>query len=225
MKLLANYLFPNHWRVSQATQQTNSVCSKDVSITEKGIGNDTRGPKRQLTVDKASGLKTRQTSVSTTHKHMDTRWPNIIRYGIHQGDSLLLFCTQQHGKGPVRLWVTNQQAAADQPTNRNGGWQVIITVDGNIRNNGNKEKEVLGAGGTTRASAEGKVQSGPSDNVSINSETERVIPADSWHNIGGLCPEEWRPGKKMFYRTRKPPENLRLMITHSSEELCLLWGW
>lgn len=101
---------------------------------------------------------------------------------------------QQHGKGPVRLWVTNQQAAADQPTNRNGGWQVIITVDGNIRNNGNKEKEVLGAGGTTRASAEGKVQSGPSDNVSINSETERVIPADSWHNIGGLCPEEWRPG-------------------------------
>lgn len=62
---------------------------------------------------------------------------------------------QQHGKGPVRLWVTNQQAAADQPTNRNGGWQVNITVDDNIRNNENKEKEVLGAGRTTRAGAEG----------------------------------------------------------------------
>lgn len=126
---------------------------------------------------------------------------------------------QQHGKGPVRLWVRNQQAAADQPTNGNGGWQVIITVDGNIRNNGNKEKEVLGAGGTTRASAEG--QSGPSDNVRINSETERVIPADSRHNIGGVCAEEWRPGKTMFYRTWKPQENLRLMITHITHRSCV----
>lgn len=120
MKLLANYLFRDHWRVSQATQQTNSVCSKDVSITEKGIGNDTRGPKHQFIVDKASGLKTRQTSVSTTHKHMDTRWPDIIRYGIHQGDSLLLFCTGlNHSNMAKVLWdfelQTNKQLLTNRP--------------------------------------------------------------------------------------------------------------
>lgn len=108
------------------TQQTNSVCSKDVSITEKGIGNDTRGPKHQLIVDKASGLKTRQTSVSTTHKHMDTRWPDIIRYGIHQGDSLLLFSTGlNHSNMAKVLWDFELQTSKQLLTNR----PIVMVVD------------------------------------------------------------------------------------------------